>query len=155
MDRLDKIIKIMMNEYSNTCGELQECERCIYYNGDCNLDNLMEMLLKLDKAIQKEKSIVLKNVDTSNVTYLSQKNKVKEERKKFTDAAGEYNLHLRTRIDSEEFKEIEEYSRDYMIESFWDMVQAGLGLIQKTGISADEVMAEYPKHLQKMENQGK
>lgn len=104
----------------------------------------------MDKISKEYKSIILKNIDLSNVTYLSQKNKVKEKRKEFTDAAGEYNLHIRTRIDSEEFKEIEEYSKNYMIEAFWDMVQAGLGLIQKTGISAEEIMAEYSKHLEKI-----
>ena len=86
MDRLEKIIKIMMNEYSNTCGELQECERCIYYNGGCNLDYLMEMLLKCDKAIQKEPSITLKNIDLSEVTLEQQINKVIEERTELFDA---------------------------------------------------------------------
>ena len=92
----------------------------------------------------------MKNIDTSNITYLSQRNKVKEKRKEFTDAVEDYISHIMTIIDSEELKEIEEYSRNYMIESFWDMVQAGLGLIQKTGISANEVMEKYSKHLEKI-----
>ena len=54
MDRLEKIIKIMLYEYNKTCGELEECEKCIFYDGDCNYDYLMSTLLKWDKAIQKE-----------------------------------------------------------------------------------------------------
>ena len=153
MDRLEKAIE-MGKEYNSACFDSRDCEECKYIKEDCELGHSIKALLKWDKIIAKEKSIVLKNIDLSNVKYLSQRNKVKEERKKFTDAVGEYNLHIRTRINSEEFKEIEAYSKNYMIEAFWDMVQAGLGLIQKTGISADEVMAEYPKHILKMEQRG-
>ena len=141
MDRLDKIIKIMMNEYSNTCGELQECERCIYYNGDCNLDNLMEMLLKLDKAIQKEKSIVLKNVDIGDITVGEQRDKVIEDREEFTNTVFSCMLSYVYKD-----KNIGEYKKD-AIEAFWNMVQSSVGLLQKIDVDADEVMEYYNKHL--------
>lgn len=156
MDRLEKAIEIVKrfnDEYckrSPCCTDCKKLDECNAYFGEDRPYELLEPLLLLDEQIFKEYNIQLKNIDLSNVSYLSQKNKVKEKRKEFTDAAGEYNLHIRTRIDSEEFKEIEAYSKNYMIETFWDMVQAGLGLIQKTGISAEEVMAEYSKHLEKI-----
>lgn len=40
----------------------------------------------------------------------------------------------------------------HAIEEFWDVVQATLGFMHKFGISADEIMAAYPKHLEKIKN---
>jgi phosphoribosyl-ATP pyrophosphohydrolase len=82
--------------------------------------------------------IELKNIDLSKVNFLQQGDKVIEERKEFTDAAADYL-----------FEKTEE-NKEHMIEEFCDMVQAGLGLMQKTGIDAKEVMKYYPKHLEKL-----
>ena len=148
MDRLEKIIKIMMNEYSNTCGELQECERCIYYNGDCNLDYLIDVLFRFDKVISKEKSIVLKNIDTSDKTFINQIEKVIKDGNKFAKSVANYVL-------APVYEKNTVVCKEDAIKTFWEMVQTGLGLLQKIDVDADEVMEEYPKHLQKMENQGK
>ena len=135
MDRLDKAIKIMMNEYSKTCGELEECEKCVFYDGDCNLDYLMNTLFKLDKAIQKEKSIVLKNIDLSQVSLVEQKLEFEKEIEEFKEALFNYEHG---------------YSiKSHIIKKYFDMMQTGLGLLQKVNINADEVMAEYPKFLEK------
>ena len=141
MDRLNKIIKIIIDEYSKTCGEREECEGCKYYNGDCNLDYLIEMLFKWDKEIKKEQSITLKNVDLGNVTVGEQRNKVIEDRKEFTNTAFDYFFYY----DGKE--ETTEKCKEKAIEAFWKMVQAGIGLLQKIDVDADEAMEYYNKHL--------
>ena len=141
MDRLNEIIKIVIDEYSRTCGELEGCEGCKYYNGDCNLDYLIEMLFKWDKEIKKEQSITLKNVDVSNKHIWGQGRKVIEHGENFVETVVDYRFTATD--DTEEYKK-------YAIEDFWNMVQAGLGLLQNAGIDADEVMAEYSEYLEKI-----
>ena len=143
MDRLNKIIKIIIDEYSKTCGEREKCEGCKYYNGDCNLDYLIEMLFKWDKEIKKEKSITLKNVDTS-MSFLELRNKLIEDREKFDDTIADFMLSYIC-----EEKNTDEYEK-HAIESLWDMMQTGLEMINKAGITADEVMEEYQKYLEKI-----
>ena len=140
MDRLEKVIEIMKSGCSGTC-----CERdgCIYYNGDCNLDYLIDVLFRFDKVIKKEQSIVLKNIDTS-MSFCELKNKLIEDREKFEDAVVDCILSHAC-----EEKNAEEYEK-HAIEELWDMIQTGLELIQKIGISADEVMEGYKKHLEKL-----
>ena len=139
MDRLEKVIKIMIDEHNANCSE-HDCVYCKYYNGDCNLDYLINALFKWDKTIPKEPSITLKNIDLSEVTLEQQINKVIEERTELFDALNK-------------FKEDEE-TKEHVIEELYDNIQALLRLVQKFGINAEEVMAEYPKHLQKMESRG-
>ena len=141
MDRLNKIIKIIIDEYSRTCGEREYCEGCKYYNGDCNLDYLIEMLFKWDKEIKKEQSITLKNVDTSDKTLIDQIEKVIEDGEELTKTVVNYALGPVNR---------NVVCKEDTIKAFWDMVQTGLGLLQKIGIDADEVMAEYSKYLEKL-----
>ena len=141
MDRLNKIIKIIIDEYSNTCGEREECEGCKYYNGDCNLDNLIEMLFKWDKEIKKEQSITLKNVDTRDKTLIDQIEKVIEDGNYFAKAVVTYALAPVYEKNTVVFKED-------AIKTFWEMVQTGLGVLQKIDVDADEVMAEYSKYLE-------
>ena len=141
MDRLDKIIKIMMNEYNANCGE--ECEGCIYYDGDCNIDYLIEMLFKWDKTFKKEKSITLKNVDTSDKTFINQTEKVIKDGNKFAKAVANYVL-------APVYEKNTVVCKEDTIKAFWEMVQTGMGLLQKIGIDADEVMAEYSKYLEKL-----
>ena len=142
MDRLNKIIKIIIDEYSRTCGEREYCEGCKYYNGDCNLDYLIEMLFKWDKEIKKEKSITLKNIYTS-MSFCELKNKLIEDREKFEKAVADCILSNYCVEDEEKYDK-------YAIESLWDMIQTGLEMINMAGITADEVMEGYQKYLEKI-----
>ena len=147
MDRLKKVIEIMTNEYSKTCGECgerEDCEGCKYWNVDCNLDYLIEVLLKWDKTIPKEENIVLKDIDTS-MDFWEQRNEFIIDREKFDDAVVDC-------LFSYEDNDVEntEKCKKRSIEVFWKMVQSCVGLLQKINVDADEVMEEYPKHLQKI-----
>ena len=145
MDRLEKVIEIMTDEYSKTCGEYgerEDCEGCKYWNVDCNLDYLVEVLLKWDKAIKKEKSITLKNIYTS-MSFCELKNKLIEDREKFEKAVADCILSNYCVEDEEKYDK-------YAIESLWDMIQTGLEMINMAGISADEVMEGYQKYLEKI-----
>lgn len=77
--------------------------------------------------------IELKNIDLSKVTRSEQFQKVLEEENEFCEAF--FNL-----------------DRTNMIEEFFDSIQAKLGLLHKVGISAEEVMEGYSKHLVKIKN---
>lgn len=150
MDRLKKIIEIMTDEYSKTCGESgerEDCEGCKYWNVDCNLDYLIEVLLKWDKTIPKEKSIVLKNINLNNLSLDELYDKAIEDGKEFIDTIFSYIFSC----DNDNFDhEDTEKCKEYAIEVFWNMVQLGIGFLQKINVDADEVMEEYPKHLQKI-----
>ena len=100
----------------------------------------MDALFKWDKTIPKEKSITLKNIDLSEVTLEQQINKVIEERSELFDALNKFT-------EDEETKE-------HVIEELYDNIQALLGLVQKFGINAEEVMKGYQKHLDKIELRG-
>lgn len=84
--------------------------------------------------------IELKNIDLSNVTFASEVNKYDEETKEFFEA-----IHCFMYSGTKENKE-------HLIEEFWDTVQAEIGLLDKSGITAQEVMQKYPKHLEKIKN---
>ena len=143
MDRLNKIIKIIIDEYSRTCGEREECEGCKYYNGDCNLDYLIQMLFKWDKEIKKEQSITLKNVDTRDKTLIDQIEKVIEDGEEFTKAVVNYVLEPVNK---------EVVCKEDTIKAFWNMVQTSLGLLNKIDVDADEVMEYYnTEYLEKIE----
>ena len=144
MDRLEKVIEIMTDEYSKTCGECgerEECEGCKYWNVDCNLDYLIEVLLKWDKTIPKEKSIVLKNIDVSDKTFINQIEKVIEDGEELTKTVVNYVLGPVNR---------DVVCKEDTIKVFWEMVQTGMGLLQKIDVDADEVMEYYNKHLEKI-----
>ena len=114
----------------------------------CKAAGKEEKMDRLDKLNYKEQGIVLKNIDLSNVIEEEQEDKLDEEIEEFKQAYEEYK-YLKF-VGIEKPKE----EREHFIEEFWDMVQAGLGLLQKEGIMADEVMAGYEKHLKKMEEMG-
>ena len=141
MDRLNKIIKIIIDEYSKTCGEREKCEGCKYYNGDCCLDYLIEMLFKWDKEIKKEQSITLKNVDTSDKTLIDQIEKVIEDGEELTKTVVNYVLGPVNR---------DVVCKEDTIKAFWDMVQTGLGVLQKIDVDAEEIMEYYNKNLDKL-----
>ena len=90
-----------------------------------------------------DKSIILKNIDTS-MSFCELKNKLIEDRERFEDAV--IDLILYNACVEENAEEYEKHA----IEELWDLIQTGLELIKKVGISADEVMAEYPKYLEKI-----
>lgn len=77
--------------------------------------------------------IVLKNIDLSKVPKEEQVEKVVEEFQEFWTA---YNNK----------------DRENLKEEFFDVMQSMLGLMDKAGISAEEVMEGYSKHLEKIKN---
>lgn len=79
------------------------------------------------------RSIELKNIDLSKVVIEEQIDKVTEEESEFWQAYWNEN-------------------RENMIEEFFDVMQSMLGLMHKQGISAEEVMEGYSKHLEKIKN---
>lgn len=138
MDRLEKVIEIMKSGCSATC-----CERegCIYYNGDCNLDYLIDVLFRFDKVIKKEKSITLKNIDTRDKTLIDQIEKVIEDGEELTKTVVNYVLGSVNR---------DVVCKEDAIKAFWEMVQTGLGLMKKIDVDADEVMEWYNEYLDKL-----
>lgn len=79
-------------------------------------------------------AIKLVNIDLTGISVIKQINKVKEE-------------------DTEFMIAIETGDKEEAIKEYFDKIQAPLGLLEKVfGISADEVMKEYPKHLEKLKN---
>jgi phosphoribosyl-ATP pyrophosphohydrolase len=87
----------------------------------------------------KQEGIELKNIDLTGWNGLKQCEKIEEEIKEFYEATAEY-LHSNT-----------QESKDHAIEEYLDTLQSCLGLLAIAGISAEEVMKEYPKHLKKIE----
>ena len=96
-----------------------------------------------------EKSIVLKNIDLRNVDFWEQRDKFIEDMKKFDNTVVDC-LFAYEDDDLENAEKCKKRS----IEEFWDIVQTSINILQKININADEVMAEYPKHLEKMESRG-
>lgn len=82
--------------------------------------------------------VELKNIDLSKLSMQEQCKKVEEERKELIDALNGFY--------------IEEDTKEHVIEEYWDVVQAWLGVLDKYGITAKEVMEYYPKHLEKLEH---
>lgn len=82
--------------------------------------------------------IKLVNIDLSGVSKMDQYKKVLEEQDEWMSAMNAF------------FKVQSEENKTHAIEEFWDMFQATLGTLEKNGISAEELQAYYPKHLEKM-----
>jgi phosphoribosyl-ATP pyrophosphohydrolase len=77
-------------------------------------------------------AIKLKNIDLTRISEEEQWNKIAEENTEFFLA-----LNNKDKANS--------------IEEFWDCMQVRLGMLQiRLGITAEEVMKEYPKHLEKL-----
>lgn len=82
----------------------------------------------------KQEGIKLKNIDLTGINVIEQLNKVKEEEMEFMVA-------------------IESADLESAIDEFYDTIQSKLGLLEKIfGITAKEVMEQYPKHLEKLKN---
>lgn len=75
--------------------------------------------------------IELKNINLDGVTIMRQINKVYEEVNEFEMAVIMGDI-------------------DNAVEEFFDVVQASLGALQKMGLSAEYVMEQYPKHIEKL-----
>ena len=139
MDRLNKIIKIMTDEYSKTCGE-HSCEGCKYYNGDCGLDYLMDALFRWDKTIQKEQSIVLKNIDLSNATLDELFDEVIEKNEECKHALTNLIELIECNVNKE-----------YYIEGILNQLQANINIARFYGITADDIMKYYnTEYLEKL-----
>lgn len=85
--------------------------------------------------------IQLKNIDLTGISTKEQLIKCFEEQHEFYDAFGEYMSNPQ-----------HESNKNHLIEELYDEFQAKLGLLEKQGITAEEVQAYYPKHLKKLEN---
>lgn len=94
----------------------------------------LKMKALIDKA---NNSIQLKNIDLTGISKGEQAQKVNEEMKEFFEAFQTYIYDNGG-------------SKSHVIEEFWDEIQSKLGLLEKYGISASDVMKEYPKHLEKL-----
>lgn len=95
--------------------------------------------------------IKLKNIDLSEVSLKAQYKKVFEEQHEL-----ERELF---KLEDENFMQsltsVPRIACSYkqkVISEFWDIVQAWLGVLAKDNITADEVMAGYPKHLEKIKH---
>lgn len=75
--------------------------------------------------------IELKNINLDGVTIMRQINKVYEEVNEFEMAVIMGDV-------------------DNAVEEFFDVVQASLGALHKMGLSAEYVMEQYPKHIEKL-----
>ncbi|NFN93637.1 hypothetical protein FDB28_05930 [Clostridium botulinum] len=93
-------------------------------------------------------SIQLKNIDLTKINIVEQMKKSDEEKKEFEDAV---LLYTTKKSNNEDIQEIEN-ERKHVIEEFWDTVQSNLGVLDKIGINAQEVMQGYSKHLVKLED---
>lgn len=101
-------------------------------------ENYKYRILEISGAA--EKGIVLKNIDLNDITIIQEVNKYDEETKEFNEAFYEYTVHENME------------NKDHLIEEYFDVLQSMLGLLDKLGITAQEVMQEYPKHLEKIKN---
>lgn len=99
-----------------------------------NKEKLKGLLHKVNDSIQ------LKNIDLTGISEAAQWNKMCEEEEEFSEAYFQYR-NGKT-----------EENKNHVIEELYDEFQAKLGLLEKQGITAEEVQAYYPKHLKKLEN---
>lgn len=88
----------------------------------------------------KQEGIQLTNIDLTGISEDEQWEKMCEEENEFAEAYFQY-MNNKT---SE--------NKSHVIEGLFDEFQCKLGLLEKEGITAEEVMKEYPKHLEKLKN---
>lgn len=77
--------------------------------------------------------IELKNINLDGITQQEQINKIYEEVDEFVQA-------------------ITKHDATNAVEEFFDVGQSCLGALQKMGLSADYVMSQYGKHLDKIKD---
>ena len=142
MDRLEKVIKII-EKTNEACDEYYctECPYCDTY--ECEAIQSLHFLKVFAEKTSKESSITLKNIDLSKTSSKEQLDKYYEELNEFREALIDlHNINAKGNV------------KQHVIEEYFDVLQTGLGLLQKEGITAEEVMAGYEKHLKKMEEMG-
>lgn len=83
-------------------------------------------------------NIQLVNIDLSGVSKEKQIEKIAEEYIEFLLALGDFKDNPT------------EENKSHVIEEYLDYIQAPLGILDKLGVKADEVMQGYPKHLEKL-----
>ena len=141
-DRLEKAIKAI-EKIKKECGTHEQHDGCPYFfKKECSAISTLPFLKEFAERNPEEKSIVLKNIDTS-MRFFNLRNKLIEDREKFENAVTDCILSNYCVEDAEEYDK-------HAIESLWDMIQTGLEMINKAGISADEVMEGYQKYLEKI-----
>lgn len=86
-----------------------------------------------DEKYMDRKSIELKNINLDGITQAEQIKKIYEEVDEFVQAVIKGDI-------------------DNAIEEYFDMLQSGLGILQKMGLSAEYIMSQYGKHLSKIVN---
>lgn len=114
-----------LKEPINSIGNCARCGRTIINHEECDCKRVPV-------------GIELKNIDLTGISIKEQKDKVKEERYEFGKALNDY-ADNRT-----------EKTKKHLIEEYYDMIQAPLGLLEKEGISAEEVQRGYPLHEKKL-----
>ncbi|WP_346884343.1 hypothetical protein [Clostridium sp. UBA4395] len=77
--------------------------------------------------------IGFKNINLEGVTLMQQVDKVYEEVDEFEKA-------------------VLKHDATNAIEEYFDVLQSGLGALQKMGLDADYVMSQYDKHLEKIKD---
>lgn len=88
--------------------------------------------------------IKLVNIDLSGIDLDTQYKKVIEEMNELDEAVIDF-----LKLDGEN---IHKNLIDDVISEYFDLIQASLGYIYlATGISAEQIMEQYPKHLSKMQ----
>jgi hypothetical protein len=88
----------------------------------------------------EQQGIILTNINLDGISKLEQSMKADEELEEFHEAYLKY-IYDKT-----------EENKNHVIEEWHDRNQAELGLLEKEGITAQEVMEGYPKHSKKIKN---
>ena len=146
MDRLDKVVS-MVCEYNATCGGRIECKGCKYYDRKCNLKYLMDALMEWDRTIPKEESIVLKNIDTHNMTSDKLYEECLRENEEFKDAVNYFTDVMASDRGNKD------YLRGFFIEKILAQLQANINLASFYGITANDIMKHYNHNTEYSESE--
>lgn len=153
-DRLDEAIEYAENKLMNcdkTCG----CGCPVDLGCMGKPKKELKVLKFYNNLFPNRIGIQLKNIDLTGYTYGQQLSKINEEYKEFIDAVEEYRYYLSLSETDHTVSEDTLYKAEsHMIEEYYDLMQAGLGVISFEGVEAEEVMQGYDKHLSKMEQRG-
>lgn len=98
------------------------------------------MGIDMEESEVNQEGIFLKNIDLTGWNGLRQCGKIHEELDEFEEATANHII-----VNTQE-------SKAHAIEEYLDVVQSALGLLAIAGISAQEVMNQYSKHLEKLKN---
>lgn len=132
---------LLLKEYYSECREFKHLEPSKGYTGDEITKEVSYILEGGQYGLEegycilglKQDGITLKNIDLTGISLIDQVKKVAEEEEELIQACENMNI-------------------DNIIEEFFDGIQAKMGILQKLGINAEDIMKEYPKHLTKIAN---